>query len=631
MLHERQIYIKDAPFIWHSIKVSPSSESPLLMRFYQFRQFSAHFSPLRRLVRTARDFCTSFDVFAGLCRRSEWTLWHFERKIGRAKAKQTVLRGHFMYDSIQKRGFAVLTAAVLSAALYMTPAPAFAQVTAFKQAVAEAAARDDDIAAFYRTNGYTPIWTGAGDEDRNRRAELMKAIKSAASHGLPLDRYDPDGLMEKLAAVRTPRDRGMVEVEMSRIFLKYARDIQTGVLIPSRIDSGIVRKIDYRDRTETLKGIVTDKPARFFRALPPRSMEYNALLKEKVEMERLLKAGGWGASVPAQSLKPGASGNAVIALRNRLIAMGYLERTNTRTYDRDIQDAVQQFQIAHGLNDDGVAGGATMTQINVGVEKRLQSVFVALERERWFNTERGKRHILVNIPDFSAKVIDDGKITFRTRSVVGARTEDRPTPEFSDVMSHMVINPSWYVPRSIVVGEYLPALGRNSGAAGHIEITDSRGRVVNRGSVNFSKYTARNFPYSMRQPPSARNALGLVKFMFPNKYNIYLHDTPAKSLFARDVRAFSHGCVRLAQPFEFAYALLAKQSDDPEGTFKRVLNSGRETRVDLEQPVPVHLIYRTAVTNARGHTEYRADIYGRDAKIWNALAREGVEMGAFQG
>jgi len=135
----------------------------------------------------------------------------------------------------------------------------------------------------------------------------------------------------------------------------------------------------------------------------------------------------------------------------------------------------------------------------------------------------------------------------------------------------------------------------------------------------------------MRQPPSRSNALGLVKFMFPNKHNIYLHDTPAKSLFARDVRAFSHGCVRLADPFDFAYALLAKQSDDPEGTFKAALNSGKETKIVLKEPVPVHLIYRTAVTNARGHTEYRADIYGRDARIWAALAKAGVVLGGVQG
>ena len=200
-------------------------------------------------------------------------------------------------------------------------------------------------------------------------------------------------------------------------------------------------------------------------------MEYNALLKEKVQMEQLLAQGGWGPTVPAGKLEQGATGQAVITLRNRLIAMDYLDRNNGRTYDRVMTDAVKQFQIDHGLNGDGIVGGETLKQINVGVETRLQSVLVALERERWFNTERGKRHILVNLPDFTAKIVDDGVVTFRTRSVVGANRDDRPTPEFSDMMEHMVVNPSWYVPRSIVTNEYLPALKRNANAASHIIIT----------------------------------------------------------------------------------------------------------------------------------------------------------------
>ncbi len=541
-----------------------------------------------------------------------------------------------------RRGFMAVCAAVLryttlaTPVLLATPAlflatPVFAQVTAFKQAVAEAASDDKDIASFYQSNGYTPIWTGASDEDRARRGELLRAIEGAGAHGLPAAQYDADGLLAMLAAARTPRDRGLAEVEMTRVFLNYARDIQTGVLVPSRIDRLIVRDVDYRDRSSYLTGLSGEKPAKYFRSLPPRSLEYNALLKEKMLMEALLQRGGWGPVVPSGKLEPGNQGNAVILLRNRLIAMEYMERSSTVTYDAEITEAVRTFQEAHGLNPDGVVGAATLDQINISVEKRLQSVMVALERERWFNTDRGKRHILVNIPDFTAKVIDDGKITFQTRSVVGAASDDRPTPEFSDVMEFMVVNPSWYVPRSIVTKEYLPALQRNRNAVSHILVTDRNGRTVNRGAVNFNSYSARTFPFSMRQPPSNTNALGLVKFMFPNKYNIYLHDTPSKSLFAKDVRAFSHGCVRLADPFDFAYVLLSKQTDDPEGTFKRALNSGQESRINLVEPVPVHLIYRTAVTNARGHTEYRADVYGRDARIWDALAKAGVVLNGVQG
>lgn len=511
------------------------------------------------------------------------------------------------------------------------PQSASAQVTAFKQAVAEAAARDADISAFYKANAYESLWTGRTGRERQRRAALFKALSNAGNHGLPVARYDAARLQAKMKAAKTQRDRGLVEVEMSRTFLQYARDLQTGVLVPSRVDRAIVRQVPYRDRTSYLVNFSKSSPSGFFKALAPKTMEYNALMKEKLRMERLLNKGGWGQKVPVNALKPGQSGDAVAIMRNRLITMGFLKRTNTQTYDASIQSAVQQFQLAHGLDADGVAGQGTITELNKSVQQRLQSIIVAMERERWVNQERGKRHILVNIPDFTAKIIDGGKVTFQTRSVVGANKDDRPTPEFSDVMEFMVINPSWYVPRSIVTKEYLPALKRNRNAVRHIEITDRRGRKVNRGAVNFSQYTEKTFPFAMRQPPSKGNALGLVKFMFPNVHNIYLHDTPAKNLFGREVRAYSHGCVRLADPFDFAYALLAKQEAQPEKYFQSVLATGRETRVDLKAPVPVHLIYRTAFTTAKGHTQYRRDIYGRDAKIWSALANAGVALRAVQG
>ncbi|MEX0371342.1 MAG: murein L,D-transpeptidase [Tateyamaria sp.] len=513
----------------------------------------------------------------------------------------------------------------------LTPSTGHAQVTAFKQAVAEAAARDADIAAFYKANGYESLWTGRSGRERQRRVALFKALENAGHHGLPAARYDAAGLQAKMKAATTQRDRGLVEVEISRTFLQYARDLQTGVLVPSRVDRAIVRQVPYRDRTSYLVNFAKSSPSGFFKALAPKTMEYNALMKEKLRMERLLAKGGWGQTVPAKALKPGETGDAVVVMRNRLMAMGFLKRTNTQSYDQNVQAAVQQFQLAHGLAADGVAGPGTMTELNKSVQDRLQSIIVAMERERWVNQERGKRHVLVNLTDFTAKIMDNGKVTFETRSVIGANKDDRPTPEFSDVMEFMVINPSWYVPRSIVTKEYLPALKRNPYAVKHIEITDSRGRKVNRGAVNFAQYNERTFPFAMRQPPSRGNALGLVKFMFPNVHNIYLHDTPAKNLFGREVRAYSHGCVRLADPFDFAYALLAKQESNPEQYFQSVLGTGRETRVDLKAPVPVHIIYRTAFTTPKGHTQYRRDIYGRDAKVWRALSNAGVALRAVQG
>ncbi len=528
-----------------------------------------------------------------------------------------------------RQALLLAVAAVLAASGVSQPAQA--QVTAFKQAVAEAASANDAVAAFYRGNGYQPIWTGQGEADRARRAALINALQGVDVHGLPAERHNIDALMAQMAGVRTTRDLGLVEVALSRAFLRYAREVQTGLLTPSRIDPGIAREVPLRDGKTYLAEFAVSDPQAYIRALPPETAEYRALMKEKLRLQRLLADGGWGKRVSASKLEPGQQGDPVVVLRDRLIRMGYLDRSASRIYDNQLTKAVQRFQLAHGLEADGVAGNGTITEINVSPEERLKSVIVAMERERWLNIERGDRHVLVNQTDFTAKIVDHGQVTFETRSVIGKNTSDRRSPEFSDEMEHMVINPSWYVPRSIITKEYLPKLRANPHAVGHLEITDSRGRRVNRGAVDFNRFSARSFPFAMRQPPGARNALGLVKFMFPNKHNVYLHDTPQKHLFAREVRAFSHGCIRLNDPFDFAYALLAPQSDDPKGDFHRILDTGAETKVVLEQPVPVHIIYRTAFTNREGRAEYRRDVYGRDAKIWQALQQAGVSLGAVQG
>ncbi len=511
------------------------------------------------------------------------------------------------------------------------PAQAQTQIPAFAQAVAEAAARDDDIAAFYRENGYQALWTGTSNKQRQRRTALLKALARAGDHGLPTSAYNMDLLKTNLRQVGSQRDLGRLEVEMSRLFLLYARHVQTGVLTPRRIDSEIVRDAPLRGRTALLAAFAKSSPAGFIKALPPKSGEYARLMKEKLRLEKLLTTGGWGQVVPGNKLNPGDSGNAVIILRNRLVSMDYLSRSSTQTYDFSIQRAVQEFQIDHGLNPDGVTGEGTLAALNVPVEKRLQSILVAMERERWMNFDRGERHIWVNLTDFSAVIMDNGRETFRTRAVIGKNNSEQRSPEFSDMMDHMVINPSWNVPRSIMARDYLPKMQRNPNAASYMQILDNSGRVVSRSTVDFANYTGKTFPYRLRQPPSDSNALGLVKFMFPNKYNIYLHDSPAKSLFSREVRTFSSGCVRLYQPFEFAYALLTKQTSDPENVFHTALNSGRETRINLVPEVPVHLVYRTAIMPAKGRANFRVDIYGRDAKVFSALVNAGVVLRATEG
>jgi len=511
------------------------------------------------------------------------------------------------------------------------PAAAQANDVAYQMALSKALARDTQALNYYKSVTFKPIWIDKSNAARTRRAALFEALENSAGHALPRQSYDVDGLKAALSSARTTADLGTLEGRMTAAFLAYVRDISTGILVPSKVDADIVRVVPQIDGAGFLTAFVKSSPRNFLKAVAPKSAEYNRLLDEKEKLLRVIANGGWGPKLRDKKLTPGTTGKDVVALRDRLMSQGYLKRSVTTTYDADIQKAVQQFQMDHGLSADGVAGSGTISVLNVSANDRLASVVVAMERERWMNIDMGKRHVKVNLTDFTAKIINNGRIEFQTRSVVGTNKNGQRSPEFSDEIEHMVINPTWNVPRSIMVKEYLPAMQKNPNAHSYLNLINTSGQVVSRFGIDFSQYNEQTFPFDLKQPPSVRNALGLVKFMFPNKYNIYLHDTPSKNLFGRETRAFSHGCIRLADPFDFAYALLSVQSSDPKGTFHAALESGRETAISLEKHVPVHLMYRTAITKPTGGIEYRRDVYGRDAKIFNALVRAGVVIGSIKG
>jgi L,D-transpeptidase YcbB len=533
-----------------------------------------------------------------------------------------------MFRGVSLALFAALASAVPGTAQVSAPGqiqPA-APVAAFVNALAEAAAEDEAIAGFYRDRSYAAFWTAPDAADR--RAALLQVLAGADAHGLPVRRYDPAELIAAFRTARTEGDRGRLEVRMTRALLDYARDVQTGALVPSKVVPGIVREVPVRDRRANLNAFASSDPMTFLAALPPRSQEYVRLMKARFALEEAVAKGTWGGQVAARSLEPGATGEAVIALRDRLVAMGYMPVNAAATYDDTIRRAVAVFQADHGLDVNGVAGATTLAEINIGPERRLASVIVAMERERWLNIERGKRHIWVNLADYSAQIVDNGKVTFQTRAVVGAQKVDKNTPEFSHKMTYMELNPDWTVPGGIIKRDYLPKLQANPNALGHLQLIDRRGKVVPRGSVNFAAYSASNFPFNLRQAPGDGNALGRVKFMFPNPHAIYLHDTPEKHLFSRETRAYSSGCVRLNDPFDFAYELLSRQEADPKTAFHKVLDTRKQERIVLKEPVPIHLEYRTAFSNPRGQMQYRRDMYGRDAVIFGALVKAGVVTAA---
>ncbi len=479
------------------------------------------------------------------------------------------------------------------------------------------------LSEFYAAYDYAPIWT------MDRAAAFIEALGDVTAHGLPAGRYDRAGLAELLAT--RDSDPNATEVTFSLAFINYARDIGSGILEPRQIDRELSVRPPRPDGALVLAGLAAaDDPAAYVADLAPSHPDYAKLQAERLRLLDIIEHGDWGETVSTRTLKPGAEGEAVTAVRARLGRINGEDYGDSPVFDDALVDVVKEFQIRHGLNDDAVLGPKTLEQLNANAVDRLKQVLVNLERQRWLNVERGDRHIYVNQADFSVSVIDEGEVTFWSRTVIGKN--GHRTQEFNDTMTHMVINPTWHVPRSIATEEMLPKLKRNPGAlGGTFDVMTRNGTRVNPAYVNFRQYNQSNFPFIVKQRPGTSNALGRVKFMFPNQYNIYLHDTPSKSLFNRDARAYSHGCVRVQKPFEFAYVLLGAQSDNPEGLFQSYLNGGRERQLNLETPVPIYLTYQSAWVDNFGTPQYRADIYGRDGRVFRALENAGVALGAVEG
>ena len=501
----------------------------------------------------------------------------------------------------------------------------------FRFSLLSALSKNSEAIEFYEENNFKPIWVGRDRSSRDRSSYFFKELKNTSKHALPTLRYDAIYLNNQFRNARTATELGLVEALLTSKFLEYSSNIQTGILKPASVDKEIVRKIPYRSVGDYLKTFLSVTPKEFFKGLHPQSKQYSTLLTEKNRLEKIISQGGWSIELPMELLRPGDIGDNVVLLRNALIKRGYLKSNLSEIYDGNLRRAVQLFQLRHGLAPDGIAGPATFSEIERTAEERLASVIVALERERWTNFDLGSRHVIVNLPDFSTKLFEDGALIFETRNVIGTPVDEQRTPEFSDTIEHIITNPTWNVPKSITLKEYLPEMQEDPLAHDYLELVDLNREIVPRSFVDFNEYDEETFPYDLKQMPSITNALGLVKFMFPNQYSIYLHDTPSKPLFDLEVRAFSHGCIRLQKPFEFAYELLKPQTSDPKAQFQEAIGTGEETVVYLRKPVQVHLIYRTAFVDELGVINYRRDIYGRDAAIYEALIKAGIQAKSLYG
>ena len=497
--------------------------------------------------------------------------------------------------------------------------------TSLEVAISEFYPPSNPIASFYIGRNFEPFWL----KSERRLENLVSSISEAKLHGLPLSRYPLEELRQSIFE-NDLSQKAKLELMATETFLLFAQDISGGILNPNKIDNNINVTPERKDAKVLLASLTDSVNINlFFRSLFPSSSEYKSLLNELKKLRETSLNGSWGDLVPTDAvLAVGMTHDNVPFLRKRLYNMGYpVYETHSRYFDEQLNDSVKRFQEYHGLNPDGVFGKRSIEAVNVPPKTRLMQVLVNLERMRWNNHDRGPEYVLVNQPNFQAYFKSENEKVWESRVVIGLPSNQ--TAEFNDTMTHMVVNPTWHVPKSIAVDEYLPLIQSDPNFLNDNEMvlmvrgTDT---IIDSNLIDMQAFTPDNFPFLIKQIPSNINALGLVKFMFPNKFSIYMHDTPMKDLFFKDERTFSHGCIRLQEPFQFAYSLLRKQEVDPESKFQEVLQKEEETYINLSRKIPVYITYRTAFFDDFGQVHYRADVYGRDALVYMALVEAGVSL-----
>jgi murein L,D-transpeptidase YcbB/YkuD len=485
-----------------------------------------------------------------------------------------------------------------------------------------------DVTEFYRLRESVPAWVSNSSPSK-QADDAAKVIASAPAHGLNPADYDWSRLSEDIESLdhgdkKAPdhlKQLADFDIRLTTALFSLGRDVATGRTSPTQVEPRWKTRRTTPDLVATLAHASDAGLDGWLDAIRPPHPEYVELQKALAVLRNKQAHGGWPRVPPAAS-KRGMTGEAVRALRQRLAASGELAgaaaTSTSSAYDQDVENAVRGLQEHHGLKATGIADPATIASLNVPIDQRIRQVELNLERWRWMPDDFGPRHLMINIPYFHVLAREDGKVVKDVRVVVGKPDPAHQTPIFSSTMTTVVFSPYWNIPDSIVQGETAPAVARNPQylASHHIQIlrvSSSGASPVDPSDVNWDD-PAELKALAFRQLPGADNALGHVKFLFPNDYDVYLHDSPADELFARPGRALSHGCIRVEEPETMAMYIL---KDDPDWDTPKILaamNAGVEKQVKLKQTIPVHIVYFTAWVDDNGGLHYQPDIYGYDAK-----------------
>ncbi len=479
------------------------------------------------------------------------------------------------------------------------------------------------LPAFYTDNAFKPAWN-----NKDIKA-LIKILESSYYEGLTPDDYHLQRIYNLVALNSSATNAQLADLDLLLTdgILRYSSHLIKGKVDQSKIRKGWNipgNELPENSLVMLENALNADDINKKIESFKPTNFMYNQLKLGLAVYRKIADEGGFPNVEVDKVLKPGMKDKTVLSLRNYLQITGdyplNLISDNDSIYDEFVENAVKHFQFRHNLIQDGVLGKGTLAAMNVPVEKRIDEIRINLERARWVMHDLESDFLVANIAGYNLRRVTADSVMFYSKIIVGKHYHESPI--FKSQMKYIVINPTWTLTHSIAVKETLPKLKKDPEylAKHNMIIMDHSGKVIDPSTLDFKKMSAKDFHYIVRQNAGPNNSLGQVKFIFPNSYSIYIHDTPVRSLFEREKRAFSHGCLRLDKKWELFLSLVGNQGWDME-RINKVLESGETTRVNLETPIDVLVLYWTAGADKLGNLFFNEDIYDRDPAVLGELNR----------
>ncbi|MGM0932826.1 MAG: L,D-transpeptidase family protein [Bacteroidota bacterium] len=474
------------------------------------------------------------------------------------------------------------------------------------------------VDSFYSQQEYQPVWS-----NRELREDLYRSIENAPNHGLRFKDYHGDYLEMALSNLATldQEEKDLLELVLTDAFFTYGRHLNSGKLNPKKlytiwdIDSN---KTDLFQLFE--KAISENSISTTLEDLAPKHIVYKGLQKSLKDYRALIEMEENPTQVQnGESIKLGDTSSRMALIALRLQELNFIDSippNSTHEYNESLQEAIRKFQEHHGIETDAVIGGGTISELNKTHKERYEQILVNMERWRWHPQDLGDHYIIVNIPNYRLHLVKGKDTISSNRVMVG--TEARKTPVFSDKIEHIVYNPTWTIPPTIKKNDVIPAAKRNISylTSRNMSVFDGSGRKLNPSEINWNSREVMNYTY--RQEAGPANPLGKVKIIYPNRYSIYLHDTPSKKLFEKNSRAQSSGCVRVEGVLDLAEYLLNDQEKYTSEKIQEILDSGRTTTIKITKDLKVYHLYWTAWREG-DETRFAEDIYKQDKEIMQLL------------